>query len=105
MKFGLENSIIKQINAVFVKHPQIEKVILYGSRAKGNHKKGSDLDLTLAGESLTLSLQHQIEIELDDLFLPYTFDISIFNQISNPDLIDHINRVGVVFYKFRGHDT
>ena len=46
--------------------------------------------------------------ELEELYLPYTFDISIFKQIDNKNLIDHINRVGVVFYKFRkfrGHDT
>jgi len=98
MKFGLKNDIIKQVSYVFAKYPQIEKAIIYGSRAKGNYKTGSDIDLSLTGEDLTLSLIHAVELEVDDLLLPYTFDISIFNQISNPDLIEHINRVGLVFY-------
>ncbi len=99
MKFGLEENIIEQINCVFAKYFQVEQVIIYGSRAKGNYKAGSDIDLSLKGENLNLSLVHKIELEIDDLLLPYTFDISIFKQISNPDLIEHITRVGLLFYK------
>ena len=99
MKFGLRNDIIKQVNYIFARYPQIEKAIIYGSRAKGNYKTGSDIDLSLTGEDLSLSLIHAIELEIDDLLLPYTFDISIFNQISNPDLIEHINRAGLDFYQ------
>ena len=51
------------------------------------------------GHNLNLSLVQKIELEIEDLFLPYTFDISIFKQISNPDLIEHITRVGIVFYE------
>jgi predicted nucleotidyltransferase len=99
MKFGLKENIIEQINGIFAKYCQVEQVIIYGSRAKGNYKAGSDIDLSLKGENLNLSLVHKIELEIDDLLLPYTFDISIFKQISNPDLIEHINRVGLLFYK------
>ena len=99
MKFGLENNIIEQVNSIFVKYSEVEKAIIYGSRAKGNYKAGSDIDLSLYGAGLMLSLIYAIELEIDDLLLPYTFDISIFNQISNPDLVEHINRVGLIFYK------
>jgi len=99
MKFGLKKDIINQINDVFVKYPQIEKVIIYGSRAKGNFKKGSDIDLTLEGTGLNLSVINSLLNELDDLLLPYTFDVSIFNQIGNADLVEHIGRVGGVFYE------
>ena len=98
MKFGLEKRVVQQINNIFAQYQQIEKVIIYGSRAKGNYKKGSDIDLCLTGEDLTLTLLHQVENAIDNLFLPYTFDISRFDRISNPDLIDHINRVGLIFY-------
>jgi predicted nucleotidyltransferase len=98
MKFGLKPEIIKQVNCIFARYPQIEKAILYGSRAKGNYKAGSDIDLSLIGQNLTLSIVYAVELEIDDLLLPYTFDISIFNQISNLDLIEHINRVGLSFY-------
>ena len=99
MKFGLKEDTIKQINEVFGKYPQIDKAILYGSRAKGNFKKGSDIDLTLIGSGLNLSVINSLLNEIDDLLLPYTFDISILSQISNVDLIEHIERVGKVFYE------
>lgn len=99
MKFGLKEEIIKQINDIFAKYPQIEKAVLYGSRAKGNFKKGSDIDLTLKGAGLNLSAINTILIELDDLLLPYTFDVSIFNRISNASLVKHIERGGKIFYE------
>ncbi len=99
MPYGLgENSIIKIVQ-VFAKYDNVSRVVLYGSRAKGDYKAGSDIDLTIIGEELNLSLLNKISIDLDDLLLPYTFDISIFRQISNSDLIEHIKRVGKVFYK------
>lgn len=99
MKYGLKKQTIAQINSVFAHYPEVEQVILYGSRAKGTYKNGSDIDLTLKGNNLDLTVINKISDEIDDLFLPYSFDISIFNQITNADLIDHINRVGIVFYE------
>ncbi len=99
MKFGLKEEIIMQINGVFTKYRQIEKAVIYGSRAKGNFKNGSDIDLTLKGAGLNLSVINSLLNELDDLLLPYTFDVSNFKQISNPDLVEHIERVGKVFYE------
>ncbi|MEW6203373.1 MAG: nucleotidyltransferase domain-containing protein [bacterium] len=100
MKFGLKETTIQQIQSVLAGHPQVEKAVLYGSRAKGNCKHGSDIDLTLlGGDDLTLKVLYRIMDEIDDLLLPYTFDLSIFHQISDPDVIDHIRRVGVVFYE------
>lgn len=72
---------------------------MYGSRAKGNYKPGSDIDLVLKGQNINLSLLNEISLQLDNLLLPYTFDISIDRYIDNPDLIDHIQRMGVSFYK------
>ena len=99
MKFGLKEKVITQINSVFAKYPQVEQVIIYGSRAKGNYKKGSDIDLSLKGKNIDLSLMQTIGLEIDDLLLPYTFDISIYDQISNRDVIAHIERVGLEFYR------
>lgn len=98
-RFGLKESTIEKIGAVLAHYPQVEKAVLYGSRAKGNYKHGSDIDLTLyGGEDLTLRVMYRIMDELDDLLLPYTIDLSIANHIDNPDLIEHIQRVGVIFY-------
>ena len=98
MKYGLEDDIIVKIQNVFATFPQVEKVILYGSRAKGDFKPGSDIDLTLFGESIDLSIMNQIGLMLDDLLLPYTFDLSVFKHIRNKELLEHIDRVGVEFY-------
>ncbi|OGW16853.1 MAG: hypothetical protein A3G93_08735 [Nitrospinae bacterium RIFCSPLOWO2_12_FULL_45_22] len=99
-RFGLEENDIQAICSVFARHPQVDQAILYGSRAKGDYKNGSDIDLTLLGsEDLTLKALYRIMDDIDDLLLPYTFDLSIFQHISDPDVIDHIRRVGVVFYE------
>jgi predicted nucleotidyltransferase len=99
MKYGLPQSAVVKICTVLSHYPQVEKAILYGSRAKGNYKNGSDIDLTLrGGKELTLNMLYRIMDELDDLFLPYTIDLSIFNNIHDPDVIEHIQRVGVTFY-------
>lgn len=96
--FGLKTSVIEQINRVFSDHPKIEQVLIYGSRAKGNYLPGSDIDLVIQGNPLTLSQLMRIENELDDLLLPYKIDLSQLCNIDNDDLVDHINRVGKVFY-------
>lgn len=96
--YGLKQQTIQAIQGVFVKHPAVQKAILYGSRAKGNYRNGSDVDLTLVGEALTLTELLAIENELDDLLLPYKIDLSIYHKINNLDLIDHIERVGITFY-------
>lgn len=99
MNYGLKENTIAAIQSVFKKYPLVKKVILYGSRAKGNFRNGSDIDLVMVGESLKLSDQFKIETELDDLLLPYKIDLSIHHKIENPDLIGHIDRVGVVFFE------
>jgi predicted nucleotidyltransferase len=99
MPYGLTEKIIQKVNSVFANYENIDEAILYGSRAKGNYSAGSDIDLTLKAKRLTLSQLNKVSIDLDDLLLPYTFDLSIFDHISNPDLLEHIERVGISFYK------
>ena len=99
MKYGLKSHTMKAIQRVFENYPQIERVLVYGSRAKGNYRNGSDIDLTIIGADLELSLQLRIENELDDLLLPYTIDLSIHSDIENEDLIEHIESFGKEFYK------
>lgn len=99
MKFGLPADTIEKMNAVFSKYPHVEKVIIYGSRAKGNYKTGSDIDLTMLGEKITDRDRTDIFFELDDLSIPYTIDLSIFSNLNSPDLVDHVNRVGKVFFE------
>jgi predicted nucleotidyltransferase len=95
-KYGLSADTFEQIQATFRKFPQVHKAILYGSRAKGNFHNGSDIDIVLQGNDLNLQVLADIGLSLDDLFLPYKIDLSILQHINNPDLLNHIERVGVV---------
>jgi predicted nucleotidyltransferase len=98
MKYGLPEDVIEKILEVFKRYPQINEAIIYGSRAKNNHKKGSDVDITLKGNEITLEIINKISHELDILPTPYTYDLSVFDKITNQDLLDHIKRVGKVLY-------
>ena len=99
MSHGLSDGTVAQIHEVLAHFPEVEQATLYGSRAKGNYLPGSDIDLTLAGAAMTSKILGQIRDELEDGLLPYTFDLSILAQITQGDLLDHIRRVGVVFYE------
>jgi uncharacterized protein len=97
--FGLPQKTLNYIRDVFAACPKVEKVILYGSRAKGNYRPGSDIDLTLLGEGLSHRELTDIAGKLEDSPIPYLVDLSIFAHIDNPNLIDHINHVGKVLYQ------
>jgi uncharacterized protein len=102
--FGLPKEAIKKMRTVFRKYSEVKKVILYGSRAKGNYKLGSDIDLCIEGEMLSLSQLLKIENELDDLLLPWKIDLSLKHKIDNQGLLQHIRDHGRVFYTARGHN-
>ena len=99
MKYGLSDQVITKIIDVFTKFPEVKEVILYGSRAKGNYKRGSDIDLAIKGKNISISYLSKIKNDIDDLLLPYIVDLCVFDAIDNPSLIDHINRAGIVLYK------
>ena len=99
MRYGLTEHTIKKIISIFNKIPKIEEVILFGSRAMGNYREGSDVDLALKGENLDMNELLKLSAELDELDLPYHFDLLIFEKIKHRDLLDHICRVGQTIYK------
>jgi uncharacterized protein len=97
-KLGLSQTTLDKLNSIFRQHNTISLVLIYGSRAKGNYRPGSDIDLTIKGGNLEFAELMQIQDQIDDLYLPYTVDLSHYSQLTNPDLIAHIDRVGVVIY-------
>ena len=99
MPYGLKDSELTNLKALFAKNDRLERVILYGSRAKGTYKPFSEVDITLVGRDLTHSDLNRMILDIDDLLLPYMFDISIFHTLKSSDLIDHINRRGIVIYE------
>jgi predicted nucleotidyltransferase len=99
MRFGLDERTIERINAVFAGVPEVEAVILYGSRAKGDFRPGSDIDLAIVGGAVTHKQLLALENSLDDLMLPNSIDLSLMHEIENPALRDHVGRVGMAFYR------
>ena len=97
--YGLPDATIELIRRILVAFPAVDTAILYGSRAKGNYRKGSDIDLTLSGATLDQRQLAEIAGKLDESAIPYQVDLSIKEQIDNPALLEHIQRVGVVFYQ------
>jgi predicted nucleotidyltransferase len=96
--FGLKQEHIELINACFAQYPAITEVTIYGSRAKGNYRPGSDIDLTIISERLSQTELIHLENKLDDLLLPYKIDLSLKTEISNKDLLQQIDNTGKVFY-------
>ena len=99
MEFGLKENIVSWLRNLFSLHKEIEKVIIYGSRAMDNYREGSDIDLTIVGENITLSLLLNLKTEINDSTMPYKVDLSIYDKIENPALIKHIEEYGKVFYE------
>ncbi|GAB6042364.1 type I restriction endonuclease subunit R, EcoR124 family [Endothiovibrio diazotrophicus] len=96
---GLPAEAVRRIREALAGFPQIDRAVLYGSRAKGNYRPGSDVDLTLkiSGEP-SLQFLYRVMDAVDELNLPWGFDLSLFAYLKNEELIRHIERKGVVFY-------
>ena len=94
-QFGLPPYAMESLKRVFAHHPAIEGVTVYGSRAKGNYRYNSDIDVMLTAPELSWSEFCQLELEIDDLLLPWKVDLALKHQVENKDLLDHVARVGV----------
>jgi len=99
LKYGLSERTLKTLDSIFKMYPGIKEVILYGSRAKGNYRPGSDIDITLKTTSIFCwNDLLRISSDFEDSSLPYFVDVSIYDTLRNSDLTDHIDRVGKVLY-------
>jgi len=102
LPYGLPPYVIERLRELFRAWPQIRRVTLHGSRAKGNHRNGSDIDLCVEGEDLGMAELLRLDGEIDDLLLPWKVEIALRHQIDNPDLLAHIDGVGVPIYTSPG---
>lgn len=99
MNYGIKEEYWSRLESVFRNHKSIEKVILYGSRAKGTNRMYSDVDIVLVSEKINNREYSNIIQEIDDLLLPFIFDISVYHSIKDSNLIESINRTGVIIYE------
>lgn len=97
--FGLSQEDLAVIIDILCAQPEIESAWIYGSRAKGNFKNGSDIDIALKGDLLNLEIVNHISYLLnEETLMAYQFDIVNYRTITNANLIEHIDRVGIEFY-------
>ena len=99
MEFGLKDNEINALRETLASFPEIEEAIIYGSRARGTNKAFSDIDITLKGSDLTYLQLALLDARIDDLYLPYFVDLSLFSMLRNADLIESIEREGKVLYR------
>ncbi len=99
-EFGLSERSMEIIREIYARFDAVERVIVYGSRAMGTFREGSDIDMTIIADGeFTESELLDVADAFDDSMLPYLVDVSIFSELKNPDLIDHIKRRGKILYK------
>ena len=99
MKYGLEEQHLFEIINIIKSHPNVQEIILFGSRAMGNFRPGSDIDIALKGDQLQLKDVLKMSVEIDDLLILNKVDLVIFHTITETMLKDHINRVGISLWK------
>lgn len=98
MMFGLPDEFLHVVEMFGETHSDIEQIILFGSRATGNYRSGSDVDLILTGRNLGIDNVIQFEIHLEKLDSLNKFDILIFDRIASADLIRQIETTGITLY-------
>ncbi len=100
-KYGLTERDMKTIISIFNSYPEVRQVNLFGSRAKGNYRFGSDVDLAIMNKGVNAKTLTKLRIEFEDSSLPYKIDLVDFTKLKKQEFIDHIQRVGVPFYRDR----
>jgi len=96
---GLSERSLAQIDEVLSRFPEVERAMLFGSRAKQTHRAGSDIDLALSGEGLDWRNIGRIYEALDDLLLPYRFSLVRYDSETDPEVAAHIARVGLPIFR------
>ncbi len=97
--YGLSEQCRKELTDILSSIPAIEEAVIYGSRARGDYKPTSDIDITLKGKDLTFRDLALLDDKLYYSYLPYYCDTSIMRDLTNNDLIHNIEQNGKVFYK------
>jgi len=99
MKYGLTDKEIDLIKNVFQKFPEVETVFIYGSRAKGNFKKTSDIDLALRFAKGAAGGIANIKSALDDLPLIHEINLLDDSGISSGSFKASYEKTRQIFYR------
>ena len=96
---GLSPDHWKTIRQILEQQMHVDEAILFGSRAKGNYKEGSDIDIAVKGVSLDRQDIIALSARFEDSLLPYFVDILSYSAIQNEALKEHVDRIGILVYK------
>lgn len=96
--YGLAKADLELITQLIKKNKKVSRIVLFGSRAKNTHLKGSDVDIAISGDDLSLDDLNQLLVDLNESRLPYKVDLVNYDTIKNVNLVEHIKRVGIVLY-------
>jgi predicted nucleotidyltransferase len=99
MDYGLSERALNSLRNYFAGVPEVEQVILYGSRARGDHHKGSDIDFMLIGSGITPRLLSKMDMEIDDLLLPWFIQITDRKEVRDASFLEVVEKEGVVFWE------
>lgn len=100
MKFGLKDFELKYIIDNIKRFKEIEKAVIFGSRAKGNFEPSSDVDISIYGKNITFDTVSALHAMLEEQGpLPYFFDIVDYTNLKHRKLKEHIDRVGIVIFE------
>ena len=99
MKYGLTPFMLSQLDEVFHRYPQIEKVLLHGARARGTYVYHSDISLSLWGKTLSIDTMLEIEEELEDLEIPHKIRVHAYHQLLHASAKDAIRKDGKILYR------
>jgi predicted nucleotidyltransferase len=97
--FGIKDSSLEILTSIFSNYNQVEEVVLYGSRAKGNFSDRSDVDMVICNSNINRHILGSILTDINNSNFPYTIDIQLLENIKSNSLLEHINRIGQTFYK------
>lgn len=96
---GLTKKELEEIIEVIKKYSDVDSAFVFGSRAKGTYKRGSDVDIAIKGQNITIDTLAKILNELEEeTTLPYFFDVVHYDTCSTRELVEHIDRIGICIY-------
>ncbi len=96
--FGLSQATMQKLVHIFSTQQKVQRVVIYGSRAKGNYREGSDIDLVLDAPDISFLEKLNLNTAISESNIPYLVDLSVLHELKHPGLLDHIERIGQVFY-------
>ena len=105
MNLGISEEYITKLRNLFSKNPKIQEAIVFGSRAKGTYRPGSDIDIALKGKNINLNDILTLSVAIDEFWIPNKIDLIIYDRINEPELNEHINRVGITLFKYKNKDN